>query len=98
MLIGEWEVIFHHLNQLNNELQGRDKIVMQLEEKLCAYKKSSYFFMLIFDLEKCSISLHCTKQVKVMGLIEALKTNFATRFDNFSIPLMGGNLLRTFSV
>ncbi len=70
--------VFHHLNQLNNELQGRDQTVTQLEEKLHAFKKMLHF-----------PTLHTSGQqitAVMIGFIDAQKTNFADRFDHFSIP------------
>ncbi len=37
--------VFHHLNQLNMELQGRDKTVTQLVERLHAFQKKAHTFL-----------------------------------------------------
>lgn len=83
--------VFHHLNQLNMELQGRDKTVSQLVEKLHAFQRKLTLFsadlrpgkMLHFP----TLSKSAQPITDVMtGFIDKLKTNFATRFDNFSIP------------
>ena len=83
--------IFHHLNQLNMELQGRDKTVMQLVERLHAFQRKLSLFsadlcpgkMLHFPTLRKS-GLQITKVMS--GFIDSLKNNFATRFDDFSIP------------
>ncbi|KAF0035451.1 hypothetical protein F2P81_013209 [Scophthalmus maximus] len=50
--------VFHHLNQLNMELQGRDKTVAELVEKVMLFKESSHFSLLIFVLARCSTCPH----------------------------------------
>ncbi|CAK6968949.1 hypothetical protein NHX12_034281 [Scomber scombrus] len=83
--------IFHHLNQLNMELQGRDKTVTQLVERLHAFQRKLSLFsadlcpgkMLHFPTLRKS-GLQITKVTS--GFIDSLKSNFATRFDDFSIP------------
>lgn len=82
--------VFHHLNQLNNELQGRDQTVTQLEEKLHAFQKKLTLFFA--DLRPGKMlhfpTLRTSGQItEVMtDFIDALKTNFATRFGDFTIP------------
>lgn len=82
--------IFHHLNQLNMELQGRDKTVAELVEKLHAFQRKLSLFSADFCLGKMlhfptlrKSGLQITKLMS--GFIDSLKSNFATRFDNFSI-------------
>lgn len=47
--------IFHHLNQLNLELQGRDK-TLNLWRDLMLFKESSHSSLLICVQAKCSTS------------------------------------------
>uniref|UniRef100_A0A8P4G4I4 Uncharacterized protein n=1 Tax=Dicentrarchus labrax TaxID=13489 RepID=A0A8P4G4I4_DICLA len=82
--------IFHHLNQLNMEFQGRDKTVAELVEKRHAFQRKLSLFsadlcpgkMLHFPtLRKSGLQI-----IEVMsGFIDSLKNNFATRFEDFSI-------------
>ncbi len=83
--------VFHRLNQLNYELQGRDQTVTQLKEKLHAFQKK----LTLFSADLCPgqmlhfPTLHTSGQqitAVMTGFIDALKTNFADRFDHFSIP------------
>lgn len=83
--------VFQHLNQLNMELQGRDKTVMELVERLHAFQRKLTLFsadlcpgkMLHFPtLRKAGLQI----TDKMSGFIDSLKNNFATRFDDFSIP------------
>lgn len=55
--------IFHHMNHLNTELQGSDKTVTQLVERLDAFqRKLSLFASQLYVQEKCFISPHCVNQ------------------------------------
>lgn len=82
--------VFHHLNQLNMELQGRDKTVLELVEKFHAFLRKLSLFsadlcpgkMLHFPTLRKS-GLQITEVMS--GFIDSLKNNFATRFDDFSI-------------
>lgn len=82
--------VFHHLNQLNMELQGRDKTVSELVEKLHAFLRKLSLFsadlcpgkMLHFPTLRKS-GLQITEVMS--GFIDSLKNNFSTRFDDFSI-------------
>ena len=83
--------VFHHLNLLNTELQGRDKTVAQLVERLQAFQKR----LALFSADLCSGKMLLPPALRtaglqtteaMTGLINALKTNFATRCENFSIP------------
>ena len=83
--------IFHHLNQLNVELQGRDKTAAELVEKLHAFQKKLSLFsvdlctgkMLHFPTLRSS-GLQITEMMS--GFTDSLKNNFASRFHDFSIP------------
>ena len=83
--------VFHHLNLLNTELQGRDKTVAQLVERLQAFQKR----LALFSADLCSGKMLHFPALRTAGLqtteamtgfINALKTNFAARFKHFSIP------------
>ena len=81
---------FHNFNQLNMELQGRDKTVAELVEKLHAFQRKLSLFsadlcpgkMLNFPTLKKS-GLQITEVMS--GFIDSLKNNFATGFEDFSI-------------
>ena len=83
--------VFHHLNLLNTELQGRDKTVAKLVETLQAFQKR----LALFSADLCSEKMLHFPALRAAGLqtteamtgfINALKNNFAARFENFSIP------------
>lgn len=73
------------------ELQGRDKTVSELVEKLHAFLRKLSLFsadlcpgkMLHFPTLRKS-GLQITEVMS--GFTDSLKNNFATRFDDFSIP------------
>ncbi|KAF3859894.1 hypothetical protein F7725_000149 [Dissostichus mawsoni] len=83
--------IFQHLNQLNLELQGRDKMVTQLVERLHAFQKK----LTLFSTDLCPGKMLHFPTLRTAGLqitevmtgfMDALKTNFAARFEHFSLP------------
>ena len=83
--------IFQHLNQLNLELQGRDKMVTQLVERLHAFQKK----VTLFSTDLCPGKMLHFPTLRTAGLqitevmtgfMDALKTNFAARFEHFSLP------------
>ena len=83
--------VFHHLNQLNLEWQGRDKTAAELVENLHAFQRKLSLFsvdlcpgkMLHFPTLRSS-GLQITEMMS--GFIDSLKNNFATRFHDFGIP------------
>lgn len=83
--------VFQHLNQINTELQGRGKTVVELAERLTAFQRKLSLFsadlrpgkMLHFPALRTS-GLHITQVMS--SFIDSLRNNFATRFSDFSIP------------
>ena len=56
--------IFHHLNLLNTELQGRDETVAQLVERLHAFQKS----LALFSADLCSGKMLNFPTLRTAGL------------------------------
>ncbi|RXM32299.1 General transcription factor II-I repeat domain-containing protein 2 [Acipenser ruthenus] len=87
--------IFGHLNTLNLELQGRDKTIIDLVEKLNAFQSKLSLFSSDLHLQKL---LHfpqlrnftASSSVKVTNVMSdfliKLKDNFADRFQDFHVP------------
>ncbi|XP_042338408.1 SCAN domain-containing protein 3-like [Plectropomus leopardus] len=84
--------IFGHLNQLNMQLQGRDKTIVDLVEKLELFTKKLELFQ--SDISSGRL-LHFTTlksqgRGKVTGLmvdfVKQLRANFKSRFEDYSIP------------
>ncbi len=87
--------IFHHLNVLNLTLQGRDKTVVDLIEKLTAFvnkltlfssdsTKRMLHFPTLRDFIKSSTSPKVTPTMS--EFVSKLMDNFATRFNEFDMP------------
>lgn len=87
--------IFHHLNELNLGLQGRNKTVVDVAESLTAFQKKIVIFssdltnrMLHFptlcDFIKSSESATVTQLMS--DFMDKLRHNFAARFDDFNMP------------
>lgn len=80
--------IFHHLYVLNLTLQGRDKTVVDLIEKLTLFSSDSTKRMLHFptlhDFIKSSTSPKVTPTMS--EFVSKLRDNFATRFNEFDMP------------
>lgn len=90
--------IFHHLNQLNLGLQGRNKTVVDIVESLTAFQMKLDLFssdltdrMLQFPT-LCNFIKSSTSEVKpkvtqlMTDFIDKLRGNFAERFDDFDMP------------
>jgi hypothetical protein len=89
--------IFAHLNALNLQLQGRDKTIIDLVEKLSAFREKLPLFLT--DLQSAKL-LHFTNLKKFIALtsgsatitnvmiefLNNLHTNFTDRFEDFNIP------------
>ncbi|KAK6477898.1 protein FAM200A-like [Huso huso] len=87
--------IFGHLNTLNLELQGRDKTIIDLVEKLNAFQSKLSLFSSDLHLQKL---LHfpqlrnftASSSVKVTNVMSdfliKLKDNFNDRFQDFHVP------------
>ncbi|KAM8729080.1 protein FAM200A-like [Acanthopagrus schlegelii] len=84
--------IFSHLNALNLQLQGKEKSVVDLVEKLDAFGNKLDLFnadllsgrLLHFSTLKKVGQSHVTDRMK--KFITQLKDNFSSRFDDFLIP------------
>lgn len=87
--------IFHHLNELNLGLQGRNKTVVDVVESVTAFKKKIVLFssdltnrMLHFptlrDFIKSSASAKVTQLMT--DFMDKLGHNFAARCDDFDMP------------
>lgn len=84
--------IFSHLNALNLQLQGKEKSVVDLVEKLDAFGNKLDLFnadllsgrLLHFSTLKTVGQSHVTDKMK--KFITQLKDNFSSRFDDFLIP------------
>lgn len=89
--------IFGHLNSLNSELQGREKCIADLVERLCAFKTKLNVFVSDLTTNKLMHFTHLrtfltsTPGAKVMPtMIEfmtKLTENFSDRFQGFSLPM-----------
>ncbi|KAF3856820.1 hypothetical protein F7725_017543 [Dissostichus mawsoni] len=88
--------IFGHLNTLNCELQGREKSIADLVERLCAFKTK----LTIFKTDLTTKLLHFPKLRAFMttspganitpvmtDFMTKLTDNFTDRFQGFSIPI-----------
>lgn len=87
--------IFQHLNGLNLQLQGRDKTVCDLVDRLNGFKRKLELFsidltptkMLHFPTLRALINSSSAQISPAMtAFIDKLIDNFAARFDNFNIP------------
>lgn len=84
--------IFGHLNQLNVQLQGRGKTIVDLVEKLESFSKKLELFY--SDLSSGRLLHFATlksqgrgKVTEVMlDFVKQLRTNFKSRFEHYSIP------------
>ncbi|XDV21802.1 hypothetical protein PO909_026822 [Leuciscus waleckii] len=89
--------IFGHLNSLNAELQGREKCIADLVERLCAFKTKLNVFVSDLTTNKLMHFTHLrtflssTPGAQVMPtMIEfmtKLTENFSDRFQGFSLPM-----------
>uniref|UniRef100_A0A8C1P8F6 SPIN-DOC-like zinc-finger domain-containing protein n=1 Tax=Cyprinus carpio TaxID=7962 RepID=A0A8C1P8F6_CYPCA len=89
--------IFEHLNSLNSELQGREKFIADLVERLCAFKTKLNVFVSDITTNKLMHFTHLrtflssTPGAQVMPtMIEfmtKLTENFSDRFQGFSLPM-----------
>ena len=83
--------IFGHLNLLNLQLQGRDKTIVDMVEKLESFTRK--LEMLEADISTGRL-LHFSALKKTAGevtelmvdFIKRLRANFTSRFDDYSIP------------
>ncbi|KAL2095558.1 hypothetical protein ACEWY4_007706 [Coilia grayii] len=85
--------VFKHLNQINTELQGRGKTVVELAERLTAFQRKLSLVApkgpgrpgpgMGMRLLRTS-GLQITQVMS--SFIDSLRNNFATRFSDFSIP------------
>uniref|UniRef100_A0A3B3Q8E9 HAT C-terminal dimerisation domain-containing protein n=1 Tax=Paramormyrops kingsleyae TaxID=1676925 RepID=A0A3B3Q8E9_9TELE len=83
--------IFGHLNLLNLQLQGRDKTIVDMVEKLESFTRK--LEMLEADISTGRL-LHFSTLKKTAGevtelmvdFIKGLRANFTSRFDDYSIP------------
>ncbi|KAL0146797.1 hypothetical protein M9458_057736 [Cirrhinus mrigala] len=83
--------IFGHLNLLNLQLQGRDKTIVDMVEKLESFTRK--LEMLEADISTGRL-LHFSTLKKTAGkvtelmvdFIKGLRANFISRFDDYSIP------------
>ena len=87
--------IFHHLNTLNVELQGRNKTVVDVVESLTAFQRKLVLFssdlttkMLQFPTLRDFIKSSTNAKVTAVmtDFIDKLRHNFAARFDDFKMP------------
>lgn len=84
--------IFAHLNQLNLQLQGRDKIIVDMVEKLESFIKKMEFFetdlktnrLLHFPTLKAQTSGKVT--AVMVDFVKQLQENFTSRFDDYALP------------
>jgi len=84
--------IFGHINQLNLQLQGRDKTIVDMVEKLESFTRKLEMFET--DISTGGRLLHFTTLKKASGqvtelmvdFIKQLRANFTSRFDDYSIP------------
>ena len=91
--------IFGHLNLLNHQLQGRDKTIVDMVEKLESFTRK--LEMLEADISTGRL-LHFSTLKKTAGevtelmadFIKRLRANFTSRFDDYSIPKDIIDLLR----
>ena len=84
--------IFGHLNQLNLDLQGKEKIIVDMVEKLEAFIKK----LELLDMDISSGRLLHFSTLKKLGsgkvnelmtdFIKQLQDNFTSRFDDYFIP------------
>ena len=89
--------LFAHLNTLNLQLQGREKTIIDLVEKLSAFQDKLPLFLT--DLQ--SVKLLYFPNLKefiastpgsatitnvIIELLNQLHTNFKAQFEDFSIP------------
>uniref|UniRef100_A0A3Q3B518 HAT C-terminal dimerisation domain-containing protein n=1 Tax=Kryptolebias marmoratus TaxID=37003 RepID=A0A3Q3B518_KRYMA len=92
--------IFHHLNDLNLGLQGQNKTVVDLVEKLRAFQRK----LVLFSSDLCDKLLHFPTLSKLMkssahasvtqvmlDFLDKLRDNFAARFNDFD---MSGELMQ----
>ncbi|KAJ4928903.1 hypothetical protein JOQ06_004525 [Pogonophryne albipinna] len=83
--------IFSHLNALNLQLQGKEKSVVNLVEKLDAFRRKLDLFntdlisgkLLHFNTLKTVGESNVTRNMK--QFMTQLRENFSTRFDDFAI-------------
>ncbi|XP_053177223.1 SCAN domain-containing protein 3-like [Scomber japonicus] len=82
--------IFGHLNQLNFQLQGRDKTIVDMVEKLESFTRK--LEMLEADISTGRLlhfsTLKTAGQVTelMVDFIKRLRANFTSQFDDYSIP------------
>lgn len=85
--------IFHNLNSLNLDLQGRNKTVSDIVEKLDAFQRKMDLFVTDLNSLKCCISQHSGHHQKLLGtnyrsydgFLRQTALKMYTRFDNFNI-------------
>ncbi|XP_059210109.1 SCAN domain-containing protein 3-like [Centropristis striata] len=83
--------IFGHLNKLNLQLQGRDKTIVDMVEKLESFTRMLEMFEADISTGRL---LHFSTLKRTAGevtelmvdFIKRLRTNFTSRFDDYSIP------------
>ncbi|XP_061597630.1 protein FAM200A-like [Cololabis saira] len=84
--------IFGHLNQLNLQLQGRGKTIVDMVEKMESFTRKLELFH--SDLSTGRLLHFTTLKSQVRGevtglmvdFIKQLRANFKSRFDDYSIP------------
>lgn len=94
LVLGQLSNIFKHLNYLNVGLQGRDKTVIDLVEKMHTFHLKLDLFatdlrtgrLLHFPMLRKCISSPAQLTDVMTDFIARLKENFAARLDGLALP------------
>ncbi|CAL9706387.1 unnamed protein product [Knipowitschia caucasica] len=84
--------IFGHLNQLNLQLQGRGKIIVDMVEKLESFIKKLELFVTDMTSKRLvhfpTLKRHAPKQVTeaMVNFVRHVREEFLSRFEDYSCP------------